>query len=792
MKYNFNILSPIEFEELCKDIISDKLNMEFKSFKIGKDGGIDLRNRENGIICQCKHIKNFSDLKNTLKKEKEKIKTIKGLKKYYLMVSTELTPKNEDEILELMKDYLKSSNQILSIKEIESILEQEEKIEILKRHSKLWLTSYKVLEIFQSKFMDFQVSTLYNEIKNEINYFVETKIFRECLEKIKRERIIIITGSPGVGKTINSNMVVARMISDNPNLKIKTIAGSNYEELIKSLNVDDEELIILDDFLGQSYLEKTSADIDNIILIINYVLKNNRKFLLLNSRLYVISQTKNENEKISRILDLLEANKYLINMDNISLIEKAKIIYNLHYFNKVPFEYFEELRKKALLDYRFEYIIKHRNYNTRIIEYCVLNYKRDEIKKDEYYNYIINNLNNPTKVWKVQFGKLTKEERAYLNIMYSISSNNVSSTILKECYDNVAKTRMYDTEKNNFKIISDKMTNSLIKQNLQHNDIILNVINPSINDYILNDLSKNTVELEKMMKDALYIEQIKNIIKLDNTLLNKLDKSLTEYKTFEDNNRISILKFIIEFKYCNHDLIEYVNNIYKEKNFYGVELLEILSSKKLVEYYKLKSYLEDYDLIEHLFKNSSNYYIEKFISSVDDYLEDYEELKKAEISKEYNKRFSNIIEEKIIDNINSDISYEIDRLIDENLNMVELTIIDEDEYEVSNLDSAYDRIEADVTPIIEEKIDESINEYWYNNIEFENLNIECKEFIDYNYITERLEELKIDEEIKKNNYNNDETKISPYDVFFQEYETNQKAVNPAISGNEKSGETSPK
>ena len=240
MKYNFDILSPIEFEELCKDIISDKLNMDFKSFKIGKDGGIDLRNRENGIICQCKHIKKFSDLKSTLKKEKEKLKSIRGLREYYLMVSTELTPKNEEEIIELMEDYLKSSNQLLSIKEIESILEREEKIEILKRHSKLWLTSYRVLEIFQSKFMDFQVSTLYNEIKSEINYFVETKIYRDCLEKIKRERILIITGSPGVGKTINSNMIVARMISDNPDLKIKTIVGSNYEKLIKSLNVNDD------------------------------------------------------------------------------------------------------------------------------------------------------------------------------------------------------------------------------------------------------------------------------------------------------------------------------------------------------------------------------------------------------------------------------------------------------------------------------------------------------------------------------------------------------------------------
>ena len=71
MKYNLDVLSPLEFEKLSKDIISKKLNLEFKSFKMGKDGGIDLRNKENGIICQCKHVKKFSDLKSILKKELE-------------------------------------------------------------------------------------------------------------------------------------------------------------------------------------------------------------------------------------------------------------------------------------------------------------------------------------------------------------------------------------------------------------------------------------------------------------------------------------------------------------------------------------------------------------------------------------------------------------------------------------------------------------------------------------------------------------------------------------------------
>lgn len=71
MIYNLDVLSPLEFEKLSKDIISKKLNLEFKSFKMGKDGEIDLRNKENGIICQCKHIKKFSDLKSILKKELE-------------------------------------------------------------------------------------------------------------------------------------------------------------------------------------------------------------------------------------------------------------------------------------------------------------------------------------------------------------------------------------------------------------------------------------------------------------------------------------------------------------------------------------------------------------------------------------------------------------------------------------------------------------------------------------------------------------------------------------------------
>lgn len=42
-QYNFNILSPLEFEEFTRDILSAIHNVEYQTYSEGKDGGIDIR-----------------------------------------------------------------------------------------------------------------------------------------------------------------------------------------------------------------------------------------------------------------------------------------------------------------------------------------------------------------------------------------------------------------------------------------------------------------------------------------------------------------------------------------------------------------------------------------------------------------------------------------------------------------------------------------------------------------------------------------------------------------------------
>ena len=153
-----------------------------------------------------------------------------------------------------------------------------------------------------------------------MSYFVETNVFRKCYDKILNYRLLIISGAPGVGKTINSNMLVAKMIANNPDLKLKTTNGSNYKEMIKTLDYDSFEIIILDDFLGQSYLDKTSEQISEIIKIIDYVKRNSNKYLILNSRLNILNDAKMTHEKFEELLNSLEGNKYVIDMENITYL----------------------------------------------------------------------------------------------------------------------------------------------------------------------------------------------------------------------------------------------------------------------------------------------------------------------------------------------------------------------------------------------------------------------------------------------------------------------------------------
>ena len=72
--YNFNLLTPADFEELTRDLIQTELGIRLECFSPGKDSGIDFRYigfKGSKTIVQCKHYlkSGYAKLKSDLEKK---------------------------------------------------------------------------------------------------------------------------------------------------------------------------------------------------------------------------------------------------------------------------------------------------------------------------------------------------------------------------------------------------------------------------------------------------------------------------------------------------------------------------------------------------------------------------------------------------------------------------------------------------------------------------------------------------------------------------------------------------
>lgn len=70
--YDFHTLSPLDFEDLTRDLLQARDGVIYESFRAGRDGGIDVRHSRgrDQTVVQCKHYarSGFALLKSDLAK----------------------------------------------------------------------------------------------------------------------------------------------------------------------------------------------------------------------------------------------------------------------------------------------------------------------------------------------------------------------------------------------------------------------------------------------------------------------------------------------------------------------------------------------------------------------------------------------------------------------------------------------------------------------------------------------------------------------------------------------------
>lgn len=629
--YDFTNLSDVEFERLSSDIISRKLGVKLRYFAPGRDGGIDLVDdvAQKNVVVQVKHYakSSFNSLLTSLKKEVTKVKTINP-KQYFICVSQELTATNINEIYNLFKEYMKDTSNIITRYELVEFLNQDGNQDILRKNFKLWLLSDKLLkDIFNNQvFIDSEV--LLDDINEDFNYFVETTVFNEALETLKNNRLLMLYGAPGVGKSINSKMLAAAFVKEDYIIRYTTDGQVSNIKSVISENPDVKEVILLDDCLGQYYFNLKSGQDRELISLIKYIKQHKNKILILNTRVTILNEAKRARFEFRDFLDQDKIPLATIDMERISRSEKAEIFYNHLSRNQLPKPYFEAIREGK----KYTHIINHKNYNPRIIEFVTQKHRYSKLDPEDYFNYIIKNLKDPKEVWADEFDERLEEiDRIFMHTLFSLTDTFTNIDVLKECFIFRLKNEgRAQSTIDYFSVVKTRLTKSLVRIIDVEGSQKISVLNPSINDYMNSHLQSNTIGLNAIRDSILYIEQLEKMYEPEQAVEILIDAlksgKYLSYKSF-GKKKIEYLYYGIATKtILNEDYKPIIKSNFRNLNesldFFNTKiekaevLLLFLKNKDLFEFYDFGDSLKDRDFVSDFIYNLNFKGITQVLSAI--------------------------------------------------------------------------------------------------------------------------------------------------------------------------------
>lgn len=607
--YDFSTLSPLDFEKLTCDLMNAYFKKNdigsFQTFKAGRDKGIDLLSStpENDyeIIGQVKHYikspysKLIYDLKNT---EKDKVfKLNPGT--YIVVTSLELSHQNKSEIKQIFEPYIPSIDNIFGRDDLNRILRNNRHIE--ESHYKLWFSSTIILnKLLNYKFQGRRKEFTNKVLKKKFRLFVITKDFYKAKLSLEKNRFIILTGEPGVGKSTLSDMLIYNYIKDDYQLNI--IYDDIKDIEFNLIDDDSKQLFYFDDFLGhtQEEINKSKSAENALIRIISRIEDLKNKFLILNTRKFILNSFLEDSERFRKFNPLRSETK--IELVSYSYSTKRRILENHILESNLDENQIKTIKNLA------HRICSDKNFTPRIIEFFtdseVLN-----LSTEDYESFILNNLKNPKEIWSHAYlYQITDYDRFLLNSLYSLNSEATIEK-LKIAYE---KRLNFEVKNNNFKKPINSFDESLRRLNdgfiiindtfddifnKYHNTPYVGFINHSLEDYLKYSITSNNSEIERILFGSIYIDQwyfffkpfMSNKLSLNNELIEFLAKHYSKFiiKSNPDNSLFKILIFLFYFlNNSNENLLKELFSKIKSWQFLHKDLNVHFYSKKFLMHAK--------------------------------------------------------------------------------------------------------------------------------------------------------------------------------------------------------------
>ncbi len=506
--YNFSQISGFEFESLCRDLLQAEHGYSFELFAQGPDGGIDIRyigevdGERYTILVQCKRWDENSF--NTLLRHLTRVELPKIQKlapnQYIVMTSVGLNPGRKDRIVEALHPWVKIPSDVMGKDDLSGLLAKHQDVE--RRHVKLWLTSTEVLDALLNSGIVNRSEDASERAQKQLRLWVPNESYNRAREILDTSHVCVIAGGPGIGKSMLADILLADYASQGyETVSISEDIGEGDSAWRPNLR----QVFLYDDFLGHvmyGELRLRKNEETRLSRFLDLVRRSEYKRCILTTREYILIDAMRRYESLSD--REMEPIKSIITLEDYTPLIRGRILYNHLFFSNLP----NELKTALLPDERYWDVIRHPNYNPRVIEYAVDSRHVSSLSPEDFVSNIFATLEDPTMIWERIFADLSDMARRVLLAITSLPTE----TFLGDVQDVVKRVWPADFDSGRFRnavAVIEGMFVDLREASpgTSRRDRIVAIRNPSVRDYLWARLESDEIEADMLLDSAVFFEQ---------------------------------------------------------------------------------------------------------------------------------------------------------------------------------------------------------------------------------------------------------------------------------------------